>query len=77
MKFSQALVFFLEILKGFVQLACGPAHLASYLAAFRQTKMRRSQIFPCYPEQLFQPENVLGNNFQFRHPRLLMTNSKS
>lgn len=77
MEFSQAVVFVLEILKRMMQVSCSPAHLASYLTAFKQTKMCRSQIFPGHSEQLFQPENVFGNYFEFRHPRLLMTNNQT
>jgi hypothetical protein len=35
MEFSEAVVFVLEILKRMVQVSCGPAHLASYLTAFK------------------------------------------
>jgi len=69
-------VFVLEILKGVMQVRCGLAHSASYLMAFGQTKVRRSQIFPRHSQQLFQPDNVFGNHFEFCHPRLLMTNAR-
>jgi hypothetical protein len=76
MEFSEAVVFVLEIPEGMMQVQCGLTHLASYLTAFGRTKVRRSQIFPCHSEQLFEPDNVFGNHFKFCHPRLLMTDSQ-